>query len=94
MTNNANAELREVCKVCSDCVEEPCRVGTNDYCRECDRIERYIATKVLEAQLGMVEYFDQNPTNESMDWKGLFADTRTLVKYQLSELKQQEEDNE
>lgn len=39
----------------------------------------HIAKVEKEAQLGLLDYFDQVPTNDSMDWKGLFADTRKLL---------------
>lgn len=36
-----------------------------------------------EARLNLIEYFDQVPTNESMDWKGWLADARAIVRSDL-----------
>ena len=54
-------------------------------------LEALLLSKVKEAQLGMIEYYDQIPNNESMDWKGLFSDNRKQIEYELSELTKQSE---
>lgn len=41
---------------------------------------------VLTAQIGMVEYYYQVSNNKDMDWKGLFADNRKALEYDLSKL--------
>jgi hypothetical protein len=41
---------------------------------------------VLTAQIGMIEYYDQVTNNKDMDWKGLFADNRKALEYDLSKL--------
>ncbi len=40
----------------------------------------------VKAQLGMIEYYDQVTNNKDMDWKGLFADNRKALEYDLSKL--------
>ena len=40
----------------------------------------------LQAQLNYIEYLDQIPSNELMDWKGLLADSRKLIKQEIEEL--------
>lgn len=40
-----------------------------------------------KAQLGMIEYYDQVPSNKDMDWKGLFAENRAAVQFELQALK-------
>lgn len=49
------------------------------------------AEAVLEARLGMIEYYDQASNNEDMDWKGLFADNRAAIQYELAHLKDNQE---
>jgi hypothetical protein len=44
-----------------------------------DGLERFCQEIAREARLNMVDYFDQVPRNDLMDWKGLFADTRRLL---------------
>lgn len=34
----------------------------------------------------MVEYYDQVPTNEDTNWKGLLSDNRKQLEYELSQL--------
>lgn len=41
---------------------------------------------VLEARLGMIEYYDQVTNNKDMDWKSLLADNRKAIEYELSQL--------
>lgn len=36
MTSNTD---KKVCKACPDCVEEPCREGTSDFCATCVAIK-------------------------------------------------------
>lgn len=45
--------------------------------------------EVKKAQLGMIEYYDQVPNNKDMDWKGLFADNRKQIQYELESLQSQ-----
>ena len=45
-----------------------------------------------DARLGMIEYYDQIPDNKAMDWKGLLADNRKAVEYELSQLKEKTSD--
>ena len=44
-----------------------------------DEILELIESEKREARLNMIDYFDQVPKNEFMDWKGLFADCRKLL---------------
>lgn len=48
---------------------------------------------IAETRLNLIEYFDQCPGNEKMDWKGLFEDTRKLAQSELESLSKQKEDN-
>lgn len=50
--------------------------------------------EVKKAQLGMIEYYDQVPSNKDMDWKGLFADNRQQIQYELESLQSQGGKNE
>lgn len=45
----------------------------------------------IQGQLNLIDYLDQTPSNELMDWKGLFADTRKLLKEKLHTQQQSEE---
>lgn len=58
-------------------------------------IEKFISDTVaraeIEARIGMVEYYDQVPSNKDMDWKGLFRDNLARLKYELAQLKPQQE---
>ena len=40
----------------------------------------------LQAQLKYIEYLDQIPSNEVMDWKGLLADNKRLIEQELEKL--------
>ncbi len=37
------------------------------------------SVSATKARRGMLEYFDQVPSNDSIDWKGLLKDIRRLV---------------
>jgi len=39
-----------------------------------------------------VEYYDQIPDNKSMDWKGLLADNRKALEYELAQLRATKEE--
>ena len=50
------------------------------------KLQRLMVEARLKAQLGMIEYYDQAPTNESCNWKGLLSDNRKQIEYELSQL--------
>lgn len=39
-----------------------------------------------KARLGMIDYLDQAPTNDSCNWKGLLADCRKMVESDMAAL--------
>lgn len=41
-----------------------------------NNIMNLIQQEIAKARIGLLDYFDQVPNNEVMDWKGLFADVR------------------
>ena len=43
-------------------------------------------SEVLKTQLRLIDYYDQIPSNDVMDWKGLFADNRKDLEYKLKAL--------
>ena len=71
------------------------RLAPADYTENCTNvvmslIEAYVTTRVkeaeLRAQLGIIEYYDQIPDNQSVDWKGLLSDSRKQIEYELTTL--------
>lgn len=57
--NPTQEALKAVCGICPDCVEEACRVGTNDYCRTCEAIESYGNERVVKELTNMHTGFTQ-----------------------------------
>ena len=51
-----------------------------------DGIKKWRKKHELQAQLNYIEYLDQTPSNELMDWKGLLADSLKLIKQEIEEL--------
>src|SRR4051812_31908817 len=49
-----------------------------------------IVKENLKAQLNYVDYLDQIPSNDVMDWKGLLKDSRGLLESELNSLLEQE----
>lgn len=56
------------------------------------KLQRLMVEARLKAKLGMIEYYDQAPTNESCNWKGLLSDNRKQIEYELSQLTKELED--
>lgn len=43
-------------------------------------VDSRVASAELKARLNLIDYLDQVPRNEHMDWKGLLSDCRQLLK--------------
>ncbi len=48
-------------------------------------LREMIIRREQEARLNMIEYYDQAPSNDATDWKGLFKDNRQIILGELGE---------
>ena len=72
--------IKDVCKICPDCVEDGCRPNTNDWCRTCAAIDVWTAQKVQEARIDEL----QNRLRVQFipsHWARLCAETNSWAKY-------------
>ena len=95
MTLPDDIELREKVNKLLDFFTEP--GGGEVYLKDLENdlvelIATYRKKWEADARLGMIEYYDQIPDNKAMDWKGLLADNREAVEYELSQLKEKTND--
>jgi hypothetical protein len=105
MSNNNDTELPQASPPLAT-IEDKLRqldraiVSTDDnyptqYRIPLEDLVKFITTETTKAEhrarMNLLEYFDQIPKNEYMDWKGLIADCKRLLKEEVDLQKEQKQ---